>query len=325
MDTTLRPLSLGEVLDRTFQLYRKHFLMFAGIASFAAGIDLVWRFAQTTTERAVQYRVGAATLSGVNLGFSLVSALLYIIVSAVAMAAISRAVSAIYLGRPTGIALAYHEVKPHWLRYIGLYIVAVLASWGPTLAIFAGFLIIAFAIQAGTNAIAGGIIFVVLFLGLLLTFPFGIWMMLRYSLANQVCVFEDLGIRASLKRSVNLSRGGTQKLSILVMFFLVWLISAILTYAGLTPFMYVLFRAIYTHGRPALSIGMTIYTLLVQFVVAAITIPLYSIGLTLFYYDARIRKEGFDVEWLLQQATSDVPPPPPPAAETLPAESPGQA
>lgn len=29
----LRPLSLGEVLDRTFSLYRRHFLLFIGIAA----------------------------------------------------------------------------------------------------------------------------------------------------------------------------------------------------------------------------------------------------------------------------------------------------
>jgi hypothetical protein len=31
-------------------------------------------------------------------------------------------------------------------------------------------------------------------------------------------------------------------------------------------------------------------------------LPIYSIALTLFYYDQRIRKEGYDVEWLMEQA-----------------------
>jgi hypothetical protein len=30
--------------------------------------------------------------------------------------------------------------------------------------------------------------------------------------------------------------------------------------------------------------------------------PIYSTGLTLFYYDQRIRKEGFDIEWMMQAA-----------------------
>ena len=35
MTTALRPLTLGELLDRTFQLYRNNFLLFVGIAATA--------------------------------------------------------------------------------------------------------------------------------------------------------------------------------------------------------------------------------------------------------------------------------------------------
>jgi hypothetical protein len=41
METTLRPLSLGEILDRTAELYRSNFLLFAGISSVYGGILLV--------------------------------------------------------------------------------------------------------------------------------------------------------------------------------------------------------------------------------------------------------------------------------------------
>jgi hypothetical protein len=30
--------------------------------------------------------------------------------------------------------------------------------------------------------------------------------------------------------------------------------------------------------------------------------PIYAIGLTLFYYDQRVRKEGFDIEWMMHAA-----------------------
>ena len=39
-----------------------------------------------------------------------------------------------------------------------------------------------------------------------------------------------------------------------------------------------------------------------MFVVRALTKPVFGIGLTLFYFDQRIRKEGFDIEWMMQQA-----------------------
>ena len=37
MEPTLRPMSLGEILDRTAQLYRTHFTLFVGIAAVYAG------------------------------------------------------------------------------------------------------------------------------------------------------------------------------------------------------------------------------------------------------------------------------------------------
>jgi hypothetical protein len=37
-------------------------------------------------------------------------------------------------------------------------------------------------------------------------------------------------------------------------------------------------------------------------VVRALTKPVYGIALTLFYFDQRIRKEGFDIEWMMQKA-----------------------
>jgi hypothetical protein len=33
MESNLRPLTLGEILDRTIQLYRTNFLLFAGIST----------------------------------------------------------------------------------------------------------------------------------------------------------------------------------------------------------------------------------------------------------------------------------------------------
>jgi hypothetical protein len=41
--------------------------------------------------------------------------------------------------------------------------------------------------------------------------------------------------------------------------------------------------------------------------------PIYSIGLVLFYYDQRIRKEGYDIEWMMQAAGLT-----PPAVAELP-------
>jgi len=46
MESNLRPLTLGEILDRTIQLYRTNFLIFAGIYAVYAGVVMVLNLAQ---------------------------------------------------------------------------------------------------------------------------------------------------------------------------------------------------------------------------------------------------------------------------------------
>jgi hypothetical protein len=46
--------------------------------------------------------------------------------------------------------------------------------------------------------------------------------------------------------------------------------------------------------------------------------PVYGIALMLFYYEQRIRQEGFDIELLMRRAGLMPPQPPPPPAETWP-------
>jgi hypothetical protein len=54
-------------------------------------------------------------------------------------------------------------------------------------------------------------------------------------------------------------------------------------------------------GQP-IPIGWMVYQQIGIFVMDALIGPIYSIGLTLFYYDQRIRKEGYDIEWMMQAA-----------------------
>ncbi len=99
MTTALRPLSTGELLDRTFSLYRSHFLVFLGIVALPHLCVL-----------AVQCL--ALALQGPGTSKSSVSqvfvwgfgaALLSIAVSAASHAATVVAVSQVHLDRPAGV------------------------------------------------------------------------------------------------------------------------------------------------------------------------------------------------------------------------------
>jgi len=96
----LRPLSLGEILDRTFTLYRRYFLLFLGISGIPQLLVLGFSLAQ-----------GAVAKSVV---LNLVMLLLLLIVTVFAylfsQGGTILAVSQLYLGRPTSIADSLRRV-----------------------------------------------------------------------------------------------------------------------------------------------------------------------------------------------------------------------
>ncbi len=101
MVPNLRPVSLGELLDRTFNLYRNHFLLFVSIAAVA----YLPSFAVQALEAAVPgVRVGWAT------GRLLLTVVFFMAAIAASQAGTVSAVSAVYLERPTSVREAYATV-----------------------------------------------------------------------------------------------------------------------------------------------------------------------------------------------------------------------
>src|SRR5713226_9497194 len=94
----LRPLSLGEILDRTFTLYRRHFLLFVGVAA----IPQVLVLGVTLTQVAIM----SNSLPSVALNFAVLVFFLivYLLAYLFSQGGTIFAVSDLYLGRPTSIA-----------------------------------------------------------------------------------------------------------------------------------------------------------------------------------------------------------------------------
>ena len=135
MTQLLSPLSLGELLDRTFQLYRRHFLIFVGIVAlphlFLLPLQLasVW---QRTTGR----------FDLVDVAFALVIAAGGIFVLAIAQAATVVAVSRSYLGQHASIVDSYSRVGGHVFRLCALILaVGILTALGFLLLIIPGILL----------------------------------------------------------------------------------------------------------------------------------------------------------------------------------------
>jgi hypothetical protein len=166
--------------------------------------------------------------------------------------------------------------------------------------VLAGVTATMFATRARTLGQANVVGFVFGAMGLLILFalPLCLWLTLRYSLAVPACIEEGLGTLRSLKRSVFLTQD--TKGRILVLLLIVMAAQGTLVSAFMTPVF-----AFIVRSRGQATPAMTGYTLAVTALSSALIKPIYSIGLTLFYYDARVRKEGFDLERMLERSSME--------------------
>ena len=113
MSLDLRPLTLGELLDRSFSLYRRHFWLFVGIMALALALGLAFGLLvalfnpQPGSPGSVAPDANPAEILGAVLWFgaAMIGMLVvYFITYAVALGATTVAVSQLYMGRPTRFA-----------------------------------------------------------------------------------------------------------------------------------------------------------------------------------------------------------------------------
>ena len=327
METNLRPLTLGEILDRTAQLYRSNFWLFAGIAAVYAGALLVVSLLQIGMQeflRAQHLARYLILLSGAGLMAEFV---IVFLVGGLAVAANNRAVAWVHLGERATIRGAWASILPRTGRYVWLMTIVTFVLWTPLALAYAGYLSLIFfwirplskgGASVGPAAVAGGNQHATLMLGLatlafglvfILGVAYAIVMGLRYALAIAASVVENLKAREALRRSVELSKGARGRIFVLAL-----LVMVIQTGLVLVTQVFFIVMTIKQHGQ--LAAGARVLQQFVAFVTNTFIGPMYATGLTLFYYDQRVRKEGYDIEWMMQ-AAGLTPPIPEPAAADL--------
>jgi len=310
METNLRPLTLGEILDRTAQLYRTHFWLFAGIASVYSGTLLLLNLILIGAQEYLRARDLAGYLvvaGGIGIVFQF---LVSFLVGGVAVAANNRAVGWVHLGEPASIRGAYASILPRTGRYVWLMTIITVILWTPMLLAYGGYVLALYRVlgSGALKALTGSapplgqqaaMTFVLITLGFILAAGLaGAWaivMGLRYALAIAASVVEDLAARQAMRRSVALSKGSRGRIFLLGLLVLV-IQMGIVTITQI-PFMMMSFKH---HGE--LAAGARIAQQFVAFLTNTFIGPMYAIGLTLFYYDQRVRKEGYDIEWMMHAA-----------------------
>jgi hypothetical protein len=315
-----RPLNLGEILDRTVQLYRQRFLVYLGIAIIPTGVLLVfggsiflvlaWLGQLPNTGGAEPVVSPAATAIGFLIVgvIGLVALVVMLGVSSLSTGAMNHAVAGTLAGMRPTIRGSYREAWRRGWMYLGLYVLEALIVWGvPAIVWFVAVIFMA-GISAGGSRGAGGnaagvLVGMVIFFGLAAIAGYALWMLLCVSLAFPGCVVEAIDAVAALKRSFRLSKGTRGR--IFVLYLLGYVLGSIVSMVVMVIFA-IAIALIPGMNSPqrAQAMGMAMVFLLYgsSFAVQALTKPVYAIALMLFYYDQRIRKEGYDIEWMMERA-----------------------
>jgi len=293
----LRPLSLGELLDRAFLLYRRNFWLFTGIMLIPAVLLLPAQFFLLRSQgAALPWSAPLPQTRAVI--YSYVIGIIYWFIFAVVQAATTFAVSDAYLGRPSTVQEAYGKVRGKYWQVLGVSLGVVLRIAGLFLlvsiaAIFAS-AGVAFVMTRGSAgrpnpSLALIPLFVVLSAVLLVG-----WFSMRYAVSIPAVLLENIKGRAAIRRSVELSRGRRGQAFVAI------LLGLVVTYA-----MAFLFQGPFYAGIALAKMKGQLPTWLVLSMPASSTVggviagPLLMIILVVFYYDLRIRKEAFDLQQMM--------------------------
>lgn len=319
METNLRPLTLGEILDRTALLYRSHFLLFAGIAAVYAGVLLVLSLLQIGLQELLRIEHMTSQILWATLIGILVTGPIVVVVGGLAVAANNRAVSWVNLGQPASIRGAYASILPRLGRYLWLMSITICMVWLPCGLLYAGYttyillsvrprgLLTQSGMQNNPQELIVFFLVTLVFgLFLLAALVYAVIMGLRYSLAVPACVIENLPARKAIRRSIELSKGARGRI-----FLLGLLVIAVQSGLVLITQLFFIVATVKHHGE--LPVLVRALQQIVAFFTNTFVGPIYATGFTLFYYDQRVRKEGFDIEWMMQAAglTTSHPVPPP--------------
>jgi Membrane domain of glycerophosphoryl diester phosphodiesterase len=274
----LRVMPLGELLDETFKLYRRHFTVIAGVALVIILPNLILSLISGS------YRANPVTyLENVAQNFNnpdelarlqaqqgaYTSSPLYLLSFPIAALLLPFSVGALYRAA-TSLAAGNLET-------IG----SVLA--GTARRYFAMWGIVILGVLVGIGAIA------------IVTIPVVIWVLIRWSVAIPALFAEGIGPVKALGRSWNLVRDNWWRtLGILI---IVGIMVSLIQTALQTLFGGVAAVVPGLNGDLRAGVVTTVTTL-----VDALVGAIQPIAITMLYLDLRVRKEGLDLDQLARQA-----------------------
>ena len=270
----LRPLSLGEILDRSFSLYRQNFVLFVGIAAipqlFVLALNLAQVFLGLSRNPVQPGRPGAvpdlpaAAIPAIVL-IGLLALVVYLVTYLLSQGATVSAVAELYLGRSTTIGESLRKARGEIGVLFGV-------------------------------SMLNGLVTLLGFLALIIP---GVYLVCRLLIAVPAAMIENLGPRDSLERSFALTKGSAGRSFMLLVVYSIILMALMISLA--VP---IGVASAATRGNPDLARLWAVLGAVSQSVVTAIVTPILLIALSVFYFDLRVRKEAFDLQMMLNPSSA---------------------
>lgn len=288
-DATLRPMTLGQVLDTTFSLYKRNFWLFAGITALPFLLILLFQIVAaavhspiggTGQSTAISPNLIGRLAAGVAMG-----ATLYLVILGYTQAATIFAVSDLYLARSATVRGSFGKVGAKILRIMLIFLIGIVGA-------ILGILVFSLVVGIIAAIFRSPLLVLPLFL---VVFVLVLILLCRLALWIPTAMLENVGAVSSFQRSVHLTQGFALQI------FLIYLLVGVLTYAAILifqlPFFAIATRAAAAHQ--ALPFGITVLQHLGAFISQVLVGPIGTIAISLMYYNLRVRKEAFDIQHLM--------------------------
>jgi len=256
----MRPLEIGDLLDETFRMYRRHFLLFAGISVIlaipsAALVGLVFASLSSVVGETGQTDFAAFTPFLESLGAAVIVS---VVILPFTQGAVMYAACESALGRPVTAGGVFMGVLRRYFPLLGYWLLFAL-----------------------TGYLAAALCLVPLVLWA--------WVFVLWSVATPAMFVENIGLGAAMSRSRYLVQGRWWRtFLVLLLMVVVWYLSRV----ALGAFLQL--------GQVLLTIVFSPFivsaiALAGSQLVGALVTPVLQITIVLIYFDLRVRREALDL------------------------------
>ena len=261
-----------DILDTTFSLYRKHFWLFLGLVAFSVLSELVLHLLSDFSQLFFDH----SFLLGIA------AVLITITFFVIGIGGIAIGSGATYLGENITIRSALQQTMDRFWQLLGCFLL-----WSLVVTVL-------------TVTVIG--------------IPFALYFAVRWGFFIQTIMFEKPVISIALGRSSELVKGMWWR--VFGMLFAILLLSTVVhaiieisigfiliatNLVSEVDFIDILQWGLFGESFESSTPLFHAILIVIHLVVYAISFPIWIIGITLLYFNQRIRKEGFDIEMQIPQ------------------------